>query len=297
MKKIFSIFIITIFASTSTYAANSDVINHAAQGAMMTYMVTTVGNAKQGDDFIKKCTGAWYYCAMAALAFTQAAMALKGASDSNKTKSASDCTGAYCGEGGEISSGINSGSGSGYGYGSNDGIATGGFLGDSEQNDMFGKLQNDVNKNLADLGEKGYSYDQATNSVNTPKNGSVPASAFSSPDGMKGLGISDGEIADIQKIAAEALKATSKYAGSADYDSAGGGGGGQKNNSHSADSANENGFDMNKYLAGLAAHKNESRGVAGLEKNYGSDQIGVSQDNIFKMIHRRYEAKKTSLTP
>lgn len=296
MRNIFSIFIITIFASTSTYAANSDVINHAAQGAMMTYMVTTVGNAEQGKGFVKKCTGAWYYCAMAALAFTQAAMALKGASDSNKTKSASNCTGAYCGAG-EASSGIDSGTGSVSGAGSGDGIATGGILGDSNQGDMFGKIQSDVNQNLADLGKKGYSYDEATNSVNTPKNGSVPASAFSSPDGMKGLGMSDGEITDVQKIAAEALKAASKYAGSADYDGAGGGGGGQKNNGHSGEDANGNSFDMNKYLAGLAAHKRESRGVAGLEKNYGSDQIGVSQDNIFKMIHRRYEAKKTSLTP
>jgi hypothetical protein len=291
-NKLISIFIIVIFACTTTYA-NSDVINHAAQGAMMTYMVTTVGNAEQGDSFVKKCTGsAWYYCAMAALAFTQAAMALKGASDSNKTKTASDCTGPYCGGG--VSDGIDPGSGNG--YGSNGGIVTGDTLGDPDQTDILGRIQNDVNKNLADLGKKGYSYDPKTNSVDTPNNGSVPVSAFSSPSGMKGLGLSDAEIADVQKVAAAGLKAASKYAGSADYDSAGGGGGLRNKGSSDEDEA-VNGFDMNKYLAGLTAHKKNSRGVAGLEKNYGSDQIGVSQDNIFKMIHRRYEAKKTSLTP
>lgn len=103
--------------------------------------------------------------------------------------------------------------------------------------------------------------------------------------------MSDSEINTLQKAAAADLKNPSKFAGSSDYESFGGGG----RKSHSQGENND--FDMNKYLASLTAQRNATRGVAGLEKRLGTDQIGVAQDDIFKMIHRRYEAKKTTLNP
>lgn len=294
MKKLFSFltittFLFTIFVNTQAYAT-FNFMNEAASESKNTDTVNAAGNAAQGKDFTKKCSGQWVYCGMAVLALTQAVMSLTGAKKSNDTKVATDCTSSYC------SGGNNGGIDPATGLPYQTDPATGGILGANTSEDpLIGALQNDVNSQIGALKDKGYSYDAASNSVNTPNHGSVAASNFSSPEGLKGLGMSDREIGEVQKIAADALKSASKFAGSADFD--GGGGGSKIKPGPGYDKKDENGFNMNAYLSGLMNKNGKARGVAGLEKNYGLDQIGVSQDNIFKMIHRRYEAKKTSLTP
>ncbi|MES2769434.1 MAG: hypothetical protein V4596_09840 [Bdellovibrionota bacterium] len=282
MKKIISIFVLTIFVSSQSYAGNENITNAAATAATGALAAQTISNTTVGTTWVKKCTSAWPYCAMAALAFAQAAMSLKGAKDAKKTKDASECVGAYCGggDGGNLNGG---------GTLPNTNVGT---LPGNTDDALFGNLQNTINGNLENLANQGYTYDANTNSVNTP-NGSVSSSSLGSDAGLKSLGLSDAEIRDARALAADALKEASKYA---DMGGDFGGGGGRKTKAGPGYGSDDKAFDMNKYLAGLM-NKGDARGVAGLEKKYGSDQIGVAQDNIFNMIHRRYEAKKPSLNP
>ncbi len=282
-------------------AQSADIMNAAASAAVGTYMVSTVKNMNDGEKWSKKCSGAWGYCIMAVMAFAQAAQALKGASDSGKTVSATDCIGAYCSGNGV---GYNGGSnpynpGGGQGLlpnGGHDAIAGGTLPGGAK--DIIGgdlrKIQNDLNKEIDKLADKGYSYDENANAINTPK-GAIAASTLGTEAGLRSLGFTDSDIADLKASAAKDLKAASRFSGG----DLGGGGGSPLAPGRGYDSEPEEGFDMNKYLSNLRNKKivDANRGVAGLEKKFGSDQIGVAQDDIFKMIHRRYEAKKSTLNP
>lgn len=286
LKKIISVMTIILFFKTPAYADSGNIINAAGSAAMGVMILSTMENTHKGKDWLKNCSGQqWVYCAMAALAFTQAAMSLKGSKDAKKTVDASQCYGTFC-------------SGNGVGDISTGGNMDSAIIGAANlPDDVLGQIQRDVNDNLNNLGNRGYSYNPSTNSVTTPDNGSIPAATLTSPSGLSSLGLSEPEIANIQNVAKKALddakKTASKFAGSSDFDTAGGGG--SKIKPGPGYGSDENGFDMNKYLAGLMKKDNGARGVAGLEKKLGSDSIGVAQDNIFNMIHRRYEAKKTTL--
>lgn len=265
MRKIFSVFILCIFATSSVQAE----ITNTAAGIAKKELVKSAGqNAAQGKSFLDKCKANPVFCGMAVLAFTQVVMSLADSGKASNTKSASECSGPYCG-------------GSGY---------AGGIGGTASTQpgvpeDLLGRIQDDVNKNLKELGNKGYSYNASKNAVNTP-GGSVPASAFGSEDGLKAMGMTDEELSDLKK---NASVDNTKGLG----DGFEGGGGRKAKAGSGYETASS--FDMNKYLASL--NGTAARGVAGLEKKYGSDQIGVAQDNIFKMVHRRYEEKKTTLHP
>lgn len=52
-------------------------------------------------------------------------------------------------------------------------------------------------------------------------------------------------------------------------------------------------FDMNSMFGKAKAKSNLNRGVAGLSKMLGGQPIGVAQDDIFKMVSRKYEYKKS----
>ncbi len=286
LKKFISVVTIVIFSSSATFADSGKILNAAGSAAVGVMILSTMENTHTGKNWLKNCAGQqWVYCAMAALAFAQAAMALKGSKDAKKTVDASQCYGAFCDGNGNGAAGVPTG-----------GNLDSAIIGAANlPDDILGEIQRDVNDNLNNLGNRGYSYNPNTNSVTTPDNGSIPAATLSSPSGLSSLGLSDPEIANIQNVAKKALeeakKTASKFAGDADYSTAGGGskikpGPGYDNDAKA--------FDMNKYLASLM--KKESRGVAGLTKKHGSDSIGVAQDNIFQMIHRRYEATKPSLT-
>ena len=74
-------------------------------------------------------------------------------------------------------------------------------------------------------------------------------------------------------------------------DTAGGGGGG---GSYGSSFGEDGGGGYTDYLSklkrGIASKKKDV--VAGKSKNYGGEQIGVRVDNIFEMIHRRYQTKR-----
>jgi hypothetical protein len=139
---------------------------------------------------------------------------------------------------------------------------------------------------LASLANQGYSLSPDGSTVSTP-NGSVPAATANTADGMKAMGMTDQQIADTmdfeKKLAAKAAASLLKNGG-AD----GGGGGGAP--SYAAGGSKADKFDLNGLFSkGAKARKPAS--VSGLSKKLGADPIGVSGDNIFEMITRRYQKK------
>jgi hypothetical protein len=76
-------------------------------------------------------------------------------------------------------------------------------------------------------------------------------------------------------------------------DSRGGGGGGMNDGSEMGGGSGSD--PMAAYLASLKNKMNKGRGpasVAGMQRMAGGEPIGVKMDNIFEMIHRRYQKKR-----
>ncbi len=235
--------------------------------------------AKEG--LLKACTsgfGSAVFCGMAALTAVQSVQMLTASHKSKKIADQTKCTSDDCNGSG--------GPGPGYGTppGGNPGAGT--DLTPDEQHAL-----NIATNAIKDLKEKGYTYNPKTNSVNMPDGRSVPASTFSSAEGLRSLGASDDLIASIEQAD---KKANNNY-GSFGYDD-GGGGGLRVKKAKGYDDGK--GFDMNAYLKSMMDQKNQAgRDVSGLQKQNGSDSIGVAQDDLFKMIHRRYESQAPSLHP
>ncbi len=105
---------------------------------------------------------------------------------------------------------------------------------------------------------------------------------------MAEAGISPASIAAANKALADAgvggasVGSMGLETGGGGYSAGGGGGGGSS------------GSALDDYFASLnKAKKGEKdRMVAGKSLNYGSDPIGVKMDNIFMMVHRRYQGKR-----
>lgn len=273
MKKIIALLVSLSLGSFSigqkSYADGKTIVV-AAGAAIMISRMGAVANGATGKGYMAKCKAQPVFCAMAVLAFAQAAGLLSESSKDAKTQDAAKCIGANC-DGGTIdpTTGLP--------------IA----MGDLSPTEL-GSLQDQVDQAIAKLEDKGYKYNASTGMVNTP-NGDVSPAALANDEALADMGMSEQDIADARKIAKDALKDLAKYAG--DLDS--GGGGGRKINPGPGYDSGKKAFDMSAYLASLS----NKRGVAGLEKKYGSDQIGVAQDNLFEMVHRRYDAKKTGMTP
>ena len=45
-------------------------------------------------------------------------------------------------------------------------------------------------------------------------------------------------------------------------------------------------------MAGLDKDKKDGNKLVGMSVKMGKNRVGVRQDNIFEMIHRRYQAKR-----
>lgn len=286
-KNIFSVIAGVVAANFFVVSALANNTNSSAKSSQALQVVSGVANAYAGKVYLSTCKGNPMNCVLGALSLAQAASSIAGALQSGKTKNASNCTGSYC-NGIDVTGNISP-------TGTYDSSGTGG-VGNlpGETENVLGRIQDDINSNLGSLADKGYSYDAATNSVNTP-NGNIAASSFASSSGMKGLGMTDADIAKMDEIGKQALKDAQNLVGSLDFDSSGGGGRKAKPGPGYENAGKD--FDMNKYLAGLMNKNDPKRGVAGLEKKYGTDHIGVAQDNIFTMVKRRYEAKKPTLAP
>jgi hypothetical protein len=141
-----------------------------------------------------------------------------------------------------------------------------------------------LNKAKADLAAQGVTI--ADGKINA-KGKSYPLASFGSVDGMKAMGFSDAEIANAMSknkdIAGKVAGKSQVAALSAD----GGGGGGRA----AASLPPDPGPDYSALFGEKKAKDKKEVSVAGMTKKYGGDVIGVSGDNIFEMVTRRYKSQ------
>ncbi|MDZ4661219.1 MAG: hypothetical protein SGJ18_06320 [Pseudomonadota bacterium] len=151
-------------------------------------------------------------------------------------------------------------------------------------------FQNQINKGLNSLEQYGAKLDSNTGSLTLP-NGQEVA--------LGGVGGSVGDIAkklgvdeDQAKILADELSKQKKNALAAANDSkfemiAGGGGASSSPPQSSADT------NLDRYFGARPMRKVATSKTAGLTKNIGGDRVGIAQDDIFQMVRRKYEDKKS----
>jgi hypothetical protein len=144
------------------------------------------------------------------------------------------------------------------------------------------------------MNEKGWSIKEGN--IVAPDGKSIPVSSATSPAALASLGMSGSEIEKINEALAEADKRKHDKINVIAMGSEGGAGGrGSASGGGKATKSGEGGFDHEKFLADLMRKKQrQPAGVVGMKKTFGSDPIGVSADNIFSMIQRRYDSKYKS---
>ncbi|WP_374076258.1 hypothetical protein [Bdellovibrio bacteriovorus] len=134
--------------------------------------------------------------------------------------------------------------------------------------------------------------------ITTPDGKSYKPSDFASQGAMAAAGFSSGAIAgavatyeEIQKRAsakAEKLKLGAMTAASG-FDEGGGGGGASLGESAGEESVAATGV----VSTGAVSLERDPSSLAGMQKNYNGEPIGVAADSIFLMMTRRYKVKES----
>lgn len=267
-------------------------INEGSKEGSSSQNMGTIINLAAGGTLAAICAtegGAWA-CPMAAMAFLQAATQAAAAGSSNNVTDATNYkpptdTGGGSAGGGDGGGGSGGGGSAGGGDGGGGG---GGF--ESGGNPI-------IDNNLRELEKNGYKVNPTAGTVTTPK-GVFPTSAFSSADSMAAAGMDPSQVAAARK-GLEALnkELAEKYGEGPSVVAMGVGGvGGGGSGVESGEGGAASGSDpMAAYLASLKNKLNQKRdpaSVAGMQKMLGGEPIGVKMDNIFEMIHRRYQKKR-----
>jgi hypothetical protein len=154
---------------------------------------------------------------------------------------------------------------------------------------QFQQAQDLLNK----VGKLGYKVDLKTGNVKAPNGKTYNANLLGNSGAMQAAGMSSSEIGaanafgkNLKAAIDKQLKAAGADAGGDMFGDAGGGGG-------SATKGAEGGALPDGYLAGIPGKDSQGdRGpaqVAGLQKNLDGTPIGISQDNLFSMIGKRYQ--------
>lgn len=153
-------------------------------------------------------------------------------------------------------------------------------------------------KALQTTGIGGYKLDPKKKMIITPDGKQIPVGSLSTPEGLSKAGISPSAMKygmeKAKKLEDEAMKkVTSKLAG---FDEGGGGSSAQLNAKMEEPSL-DLGSDPSSAGAGQGGSAAQDQGrnlasVAGLTKTYNGDPIGVSRDDIFQMMTRRYKVKE-----
>jgi hypothetical protein len=145
--------------------------------------------------------------------------------------------------------------------------------------------------------DKGFSYDPATGTVTSASGKTLSGKDVSSAAAMAAAGVSKGVIDTVsqmnEKALASAMKKVEsklgKIAVNGEEMGAGGGGGDSSSSRGSATADPAYGAGRG---AGLGIDRDPAQ-VAGMQKNYNGEPIGVSGDSIFKMMTRRYKTKES----
>lgn len=145
---------------------------------------------------------------------------------------------------------------------------------------------------------KGMSWDSKTGVVTTASGKTYKASDFNSPTSMAAAGMSKGMIDSImgmeKKIQDNAMKKLDKMGlntpvVASEEESGGGGGGGFTGGGGNSEAYSNAGADTGGPKLGI---DRDPAQVAGMQKDYNGEPIGVAGDSIFKMMTRRYKVKE-----
>lgn len=260
-------------APNFSFAPNQDINGGAKQasGGEGAAMGVSFGAAAVFLGICVGTTGNEWACPMAAMSALQGVMMAASGSGSDKTAAASQAipTGSY----NSPDPGTNpdpSGSAN---------LASAGTPGSFTS----------AKKMLDQLSGLGYTIDPKTGVVTTP-NGTLSASDFSSPASMAAAGFSPAQIGAAQKALEEINSKYSKdSAAKVTPVAVGSGSGGYDYNANSKNSKDP----FSKYFKSLREPAStKAVGVAGKTVLLSGEPIGAKGDNIFDMIHRRYQAKE-----
>lgn len=155
-------------------------------------------------------------------------------------------------------------------------------------------IANAVAKIRSELEKSGVSI-SADGKTMTTKDGrkfDLSKGADGSPQGLQAMGLTAAEAGQASEMGKKyGAQAQAKYAGMiAKMGAEGGGGGGSAGRGPASDGAGGGG--MNGWNPNDPFGKNRAKPkISGLTKKLGDDTIGVSGDDIFEMITRRYKAR------
>jgi hypothetical protein len=145
---------------------------------------------------------------------------------------------------------------------------------------------------------KPFVYNPKAQTITTSKGNTYKLSDFSSPGAMAAAGMSkaviDAAISSQKEIITEATKNAEKYkiAQGPSLEESGSGGGGWGSGS-SAATASGDATGAGLGGAGKLGIDRDPAQLAGMQKNYNGEPIGVAGDSIFKMMTRRYKVKES----
>ncbi len=143
-------------------------------------------------------------------------------------------------------------------------------------------------------GGAGFTYDPKTGTVTTASGKTLKGSDVNSAGAMESAGIPKSVIdviGNVEKdIAAKAAKKIGKlsFASTSSEEAGGGSGGSSASTSSNDDSSASNAI---AHPSGLGIDRDPAQ-VAGMQKNFNGEPIGVAGDSIFKMMTRRYKTKE-----
>ncbi|UXR65868.1 hypothetical protein EZJ49_06350 [Bdellovibrio bacteriovorus] len=127
-------------------------------------------------------------------------------------------------------------------------------------------------------------------------------SDFASKDAMAAAGVPPGAIAGLMDLAGDVeKKAKEKYdklklgamTAANGYAEGGGGGGGFGAGLGSSDDSSGSSAGLGSGGLGSGAFNRDPANLAGMQKNYNGEPIGVAADSIFLMMTRRYKVKES----
>lgn len=258
-----------------------------SNNAMMQQMLGAGMNAAMGAQFASICptVGGSWACPMAAMSFAQAGIMMMSAGQSGNTM--------------DYSSGN-------YGFDPNDYMTTNPGFDEYGVGTTPEELEAFISEGTGNVNNHGYSYNPTTGVMTTPDGEFVVDEATAASAGalVKAAG---GSASDMKLAESTAVSLGEKVGGA--FGLGGGKGGkasvsgmGFNNHGGGSGSGSGNGWGkggkgggMGEYWASLnrkPSSKEKKGMIAGKSKLLGKDSIGVSVDNIFAMVHRRYQAQR-----
>jgi len=249
-------------------------------------MVTGAVNFGVGAYYATKCPTDGGSCAMSALFFLMGAQNMMQAAAQGKS-------------GGQAAGAV---------YATDIGLGGSGYdpsIAEKIKQDPELKAGTDFAASVAQ-GKGGFTYDPKTNTVTTAKGTKIKGSDLGNSSALAAAGVPKAAIDLMNASQADALaKAKEKIdklglnklntnVVAGEESSGGGGSGGSGSSGAGGDAAGYAGARAGAG-SGLGIDRDPAQ-IAGMQKNYNGEPIGVSGDSIFKMMTRRYKVKESQST-